>query len=126
MSPYAALRPCSHPGCGQLVDSSAKRGKCEKHRLREQREYDAQRPPALVAFYHSREWRALRRQVFHEEPFCVLCQARGLVALTQQIDHILSVKTHWELRLVRSNCRGLCLSCHRSVTREAESKQPRP
>jgi 5-methylcytosine-specific restriction enzyme A len=116
------MQPCSYPSCGALVQrDSYNRGKCPKHRIQVQREYDQTRPDHLVKFYNSAAWRNLRADVARREPLCRLCQEQGRVTAGQQIDHIESVKENWARRLDPTNLRNLCLSCHRSVTRKNET-----
>jgi 5-methylcytosine-specific restriction protein A len=122
VSPMAPMRICAHPGCWQAIPGDAKRGRCEKHRLEDQRAYDRTRPAWLVKFYNSTLWRKTREAVKRESPFCAMHLARGEVAIGGFVDHIQPVRTHPHLKLERSNLQNLCLSCHRSKTRREESQ----
>lgn len=62
-------------------------------------------------FYQSREWVLLSRQVRQEEPFCRICQSKGITKLTEVCDHIISIK-NGGAKLDRSNLQGLCRSCN--------------
>lgn len=70
-------------------------------------------------------WRrlaALRRQVLAEQPICAKCHQR----LSEEMDHVLPVHLHPELILDRDNCRGLCVECHKEVTREQLGHKAKP
>lgn len=62
-------------------------------------------------FYVSREWRAMSKQVRQEEPFCKICESKGIVTLTEVADHIVSIK-NGGAKLDRSNLQGLCRPCN--------------
>jgi len=78
---------------------------------REQREaerkarLDATRPSAKERGYDA-AWRECRARFLKAHPVCEC----GAVA--NEVDHILSVRTHPELRLTWSNLRPLCKPCH--------------
>lgn len=81
---------CLQPGCSTRVE----RGYCREHKPR--------------ILYNDRRWKALRRQVLAEEPVCRICRD----AWTHDVDHIETVKARPDLKLVRENLQGLCISCH--------------
>lgn len=61
--------------------------------------------------YADRTWVILSRQVRDEEPFCKLCESKGITTLTQVADHIISPKrggNFWD----RNNLQGLCRPCN--------------
>ena len=57
----------------------------------------------------------LRSRVLDAEPLCVLCRGEGLVVEAREVDHILPLHRggtdDW------ANLRGLCIPCHRRVSR---------
>ena len=63
-------------------------------------------------------WRRLRRMVLAEDPLCRLCLERGLIVASREVDHVIPIAKRPDLRLVRSNLRGLCKPCHSAVTAE--------
>ena len=101
------LKPCSQPGCPELVRG---RPRCDRHTLARSRERrraeDAVRPAASSRGYDA-DWRALRRTHLAASPSCVECGAPAT-----DVDHLHSVREHPELRLAPSNLRSLCHSCH--------------
>jgi 5-methylcytosine-specific restriction protein A len=94
--PIAPRAACSHSTCRY-------RKPCPVHKTR--------RPSARQMGY-DRAHEALRAHVLREEPICRLChRAPSVIA-----DHIVSIKARPELRLVRSNVRGVCTRCHNRRT----------
>ena len=71
--------------------------------------YDRQRPEHF-RFYMGRAWRFRRMQVLRDEPWCS-CGQRST-----EVDHIIPVRLDPDLKLVRSNLRALCKSCHSQRT----------
>lgn len=101
--PTAAPRPCTHPGCGVLVRDGS--GRCGKH----QRQDWAKKPEAPRRIT-GRRLQAERAALFERYPLCVMCEARGLVRLATQRDHIVPLGEGGED--VASNTQGLCDDCH--------------
>jgi 5-methylcytosine-specific restriction endonuclease McrA len=61
-------------------------------------------------------WQRLRPTVLDEEPLCRFCAGKGLAVAATEVDHIVPIALRPDLRLVRSNLRPLCRSCHASLT----------
>ncbi len=101
--PSAAPKPCSHPGCGVLVRDNTSR--CVKH----QREAWAKKPTATKRIT-GRKLQALRHELFRRQPLCVMCEAKGLVVLATQRDHIQSLEEGGTD--TDDNTQGLCAPCH--------------
>jgi 5-methylcytosine-specific restriction protein A len=82
--------------------------------------------PAVEPFVFSRvspqkrgydwTWTRLRLVVLADEPLCRFCFARGQLVPATDVDHIKSIAQRPDLRLVRSNLRPLCHSCHSTLT----------
>jgi 5-methylcytosine-specific restriction enzyme A len=86
MTPQAAPRPCSYPGCPALVRDGSR---CERHRQQERKQYDRDRArDPLHTFYSSQAWRAARRQQLAQEPLCRMCKAEGRIKVAVIADHI--------------------------------------
>ena len=61
--------------------------------------------------YHSMRWIRLSKQVRLEEPFCKICEAKGITTLSEVADHIISPKKggdFWD----RGNLQGACRPCN--------------
>ena len=65
------------------------------------------------SFYNTTEWRTLRSVVLAQEPICKVCGKE----FSTEVDHILPRVTYAHLALERSNCQGLCRSCHSKKTK---------
>ena len=66
---------------------------------------------------YGQDWRDVRAAVLDEEPLCRFCAEKGLVVAATDVDHIQPLLLRPDLRLVRSNLRPLCKSCHQGITR---------
>lgn len=70
-------------------------------------------------------WRRLRLQVLADEPLCRFCAAKGLTVAAVDVDHVQTIADRPDLRLVRSNLRPLCSSCHSIRTQRHEAEKRR-
>lgn len=78
----------------------------------------------IYAFYHSREWEALRAEVFRDAHYeCQRCIERGLYTRATMVHHINEVRKCPELALskffvdsqtgeTKQNLIALCHACH--------------
>ncbi|RMX06724.1 HNH endonuclease [Corticibacter populi] len=107
----AAPRPCSHPGCGVLVYDGS--GRCPKH----PRKTWAKRPAAPKRIT-GRALQRLRAELFAREPLCRACNAKALVTLATQRDHIIPLEEGGAD--TDDNIQPLCSACH-----DAKSKAER-
>ncbi|WP_264653822.1 HNH endonuclease [Lactococcus lactis] len=78
---------------------------------------DVSTPQARTKFYHSGDWRSVRKQVLKRDNYeCQWCKAEGRVITTKnavlEIDHIKELQYYPELALTLSNLRTLCHDCH--------------
>ena len=69
---------------------------------------------------YDRAWQRLRLRVLRDEPLCRFCKAEGKVTPAEHVDHIQPVADAPHLRLVPSNLRPLCASCHNRRTRTCQ------
>lgn len=104
--PQAPKRPCSFPGCPELVDA----GRCQQHR----REQDRRGSSAERGYDGA--WRRFREWFIRRHPICSDCQIKA----TSDVHHIRKLRDYPELRRVESNCMGLCGSCHAVRTARGE------
>ena len=120
--PVRPKRPCSHPGCPELVTS----GQCEAHqaqakerRAADVQRYDLLRGSAAQRGYDAR-WTAYSRQYRKDYPLCVRCLAAGLLVSVERgghVDHIKPVTgPHDPLFWDPANHQSLCRSCHSEKT----------
>lgn len=111
--PNAPLRPCPSPQCPNLV----RKGYCDTHRKARERERKA-RPDRQtdIAFFNSREWKALRREALRRDLYtCQECKAPQASGL--HVHHVLSRDERPDLALVLENVTCLCAECHSRLER---------
>lgn len=65
---------------------------------------------------YDRDWEQVRLQVLADEPLCRFCVEAGRVTAATVVDHIQTIAERPDLRLERSNLRGLCAPCHNART----------
>jgi 5-methylcytosine-specific restriction enzyme A len=99
------VRPCLRPGCPQLVDA----GYCKEHRSAEHRGSSAARGYDSV-------WERFRAWFVRRHPICADCSIKP----TKEVHHVRKLRDYPELRLVESNCMGLCKACHAIRTARGE------
>jgi len=110
--PQRPKRPCRHPGCPALVESSY----CDKHKKQDARRYDQQRGSANKRGYTYR-WQRYRKYFLAHNPLCCECERQGMIKPATDVDHIQAVSgpsdpLFWE----PSNHQALCHSCHSEKT----------
>lgn len=114
---YKPKRVCKHPGCCNLTSN----GYCDSHThmsKEQSRSYDKYlRNKEADAFYHSKEWKAVRNQVImRDKGLCVQCLKSKVIKQAEAVDHIIPLKVAWQLRLTMSNLQSLCDTCHNKKT----------
>ncbi|MBO6689527.1 MAG: HNH endonuclease [Henriciella sp.] len=73
-------------------------------------------------WYHRAAWKALRKQVLENNPFCVRCKRRGIVTVADTVNHIKKHESDEELFYDIENLESVCASCH---GREIQSEEKR-
>jgi 5-methylcytosine-specific restriction enzyme A len=68
-----------------------------------------------IRFYDSEAWDRLRQIRLSVNPYCMICESRGIGEPATIVHHVKDVRTHWELRLELDNTQSLCRSCHSRV-----------
>ncbi|MBO8183625.1 MAG: HNH endonuclease [Archaeoglobus sp.] len=111
--PRRPKKPCSYPGCPELVEAGERY--CLKHKRQHQRQYDQQRGTAAQRGYDAR-WRRARKRFLAENPLCVECMKEGRLTPATVVDHIVPHKGNYELFWDESNWQPLCKRCHDKKT----------
>ena len=62
-----------------------------------------------------RQLQRIRKQVFDEQPLCVMCKAKGKVKPALEVDHIIALVNGGEDD--HDNRQALCEECHKAKTR---------
>ena len=105
------LRPCKHPGCGQLVSG----GYCGRHKPKERSR--SEEAESWRWMYRTKTWlEDLRPTQLLLEPCCRECAKRGVRTRATDVDHVEDHKGDWEKFCDRSNLQSLCHSCHSRKT----------
>jgi len=99
--PARALRPCTQPGCGELVSH----GRCSKHA------YPDRSGPTNPK-YLRKAWRELRAAKLRADPLCVECYAQGIVTPATHVDH----RDGDDGNDAWDNLQSLCAPCHSRKT----------
>jgi 5-methylcytosine-specific restriction protein A len=110
--PYAALRPCTYPGCTELVRG----GRCSKHCLFVERDPERQR-------LYGRRWRRMRQAYLAEHPWCEECLSEGRYVAATDVHH----KERHEgdaSKFYGSDLQALCHACHSRKTAEEVGFSP--
>jgi len=111
--PFAARRPCTHPGCAELTDS----GRCAAHAVAARRQSDARRGSGV--WLYDRHWRKLRAWQLAEHPLCVECEHAGRIVPATDVDHVIPHRGDSQKFGDPENLQSLCHSCHsRKTARE--------
>lgn len=112
--PRRALRPCSAPGCPELVRDGRY---CKLHTRQEQRRYDKQRGTSTQRGYGA-NWRRLRKMKLSRNPICEdpfgLHKEYDELIQANEVDHIIPKKHGGESEM--NNLQSLCKSCHSKKT----------
>lgn len=105
------LRPCQHPGCGELVPG----GYCTRHKPKERpRSEEAE---SWRRMYRTKTWlEDLRPTQLLLEPFCRECAKQGRRTPATDVDHVEDHKGDWEKFCDRTNLQSLCHRCHSRKT----------
>ena len=115
--PYSALKPCSYPGCPNLVRS----GYCADH-THQVVQIVHSRDPKRQALY-DRHWAKRRARQLAEFPWCVDCLNMGIYTPATDVHHKVRHEGNRAVFL-SSPLESLCHS-HHSQRTQAEVKQGR-
>lgn len=119
--PSKPPRPCSHPGCPELVNDGAR---CPAHRKEEQKRETRERMldervREDKRFYDSALWKRVRASILRKEPWCRECRREGRMGLADMVDHVTPIRLGGA-KLAPSNLQPLC-ERHHQVKRGQEA-----
>lgn len=65
-------------------------------------------------FYHSTQWRNVRKAKLMEQPLCEVCLAQGKYTNANMVHHKIELRspTGWKHRLDLNNLESICYECH--------------
>ena len=110
MSPTRPLYACTVPMC---PNRSVKPGRCAVHQQQRRQQSDSERGTSSERGYDA-EWRRVRARHLHDYPWCVMCEAKGVMTEATEVDHVLELAkggTH-----AKENLRSMCHSHHSQRT----------
>ena len=105
--PHAPPRPCTVPGCKELVSS----GRCERH-SKKTREIGDEERKSSWRFYASKAWRRARGAQLNRQPLCAQCEREGRVTVATEVHHVLKRTDYAALSYDLANLESLCKQCH--------------
>ena len=71
------------------------------------------------AFYHSKEWQAVRRRVLQRDNYlCQVCKRAGRITPATTVHHIKAVRVDYSKRLDPNNLETICKACHNAEHNE--------
>ena len=123
--PYQIKKPCSYPGCPELIEPGE--SYCKKHKpvvnSQRHRLYDEkQRDLKSARFYNSAAWKKLRIFKLSRDPLCEYCLEKDHVNIATEVDHVIPIKVDWSMRLVFNNLNSTCHRCHMIKTKGDKKK----
>ena len=112
--PKKPQAPCRFPGCPERAEPGKQY--CLVHqRQAEQARRNRLKDDECEAFYHTGEWRRLRKEILEEEPLCRICRQNGYLTPATIVDHIIPIRQGGD-KMARSNLQPLCNTCHERKT----------
>lgn len=120
--PLAAPRPCTSPGCPNLVRGG---GRCEGCGKRDEKADRDRRGSSAERGYGSK-WQAFRLKYLADHPLCVLCaeEKPPKVTAATVVDHIKAHKGDQILFWDLANLRPLCKPHHDRIVSEGDFGRP--
>lgn len=79
------------------------------------RGYDVYRGSAASRGY-DRRWTKVRNAFIKANPLCQHCEAKGLVVIATEVDHVVPIPVDPSRRLDPANLSALCHPCHVTKT----------
>ena len=110
--PRKPKRPCSYPGCPELVEGRF----CKKHEQEEARRYEKyQRDPETRRRY-GRAWKRIRDRYIKAHPLCEECKRNGKLTPSEEVHHIIPLSEGGTNK--QQHLMALCKSCHSRIHAE--------
>lgn len=127
----ALMTLCRFPGCRKPVPRGERycAAHAEKGRLRDEaqearaKQFREKRRRELRGSSSDRgygyRWQKLRNRFIAQHPLCQACQAKGIIRMATDVDHIVPHRGDPELLYDEVNLQSLCHECHsRKTARE--------
>jgi 5-methylcytosine-specific restriction enzyme A len=104
--PRDAGRPCSHPGCPNLVHDRNRRF-CDEHQKEEWRRQDRNRGTSAERGYDA-TWRKVRDDYLKVYPHCEICGG-----MATEVHHVIPISQGGDNS--PSNLQAVCHACHMRI-----------
>ena len=108
--PKKPKRPCSYPGCPELVEGRY----CEVHQKLIDKQYNKYERDPMTKKRYGRQWKRIRDRYIKANPLCEQCKKENKLTPAQEVHHIKPLSkggSHDETNLM-----ALCTSCHSTIT----------
>lgn len=109
--PRKPKKPCSYPGCPELIEDGSY---CKKHQRDVNRYYEKYKKDPLTKKRYGSKWRKIRNRYINDNPLCEQCLKDGGFTKEQEVHHILPLRCGWNRD--KSNLMSLCKSCHSRIS----------
>lgn len=128
------MKRCNHIACKKLIPFDEPY--CDNHkretvkerqwsRREVNRSYDDKRKqeePKIYAFYQSKRWERLSRQIKIRDDFmCQECLRNDKYTVADVTDHIIEIRDDWENRWNTKTMEALCHNCHNRKSRKSKT-----
>jgi 5-methylcytosine-specific restriction protein A len=115
--PYAAQKPCSYPGCNNLV----RFGRCDQHKSMLTYKHN----PERQALYNKAAWQRIRIVQLAKEPWCEGCLRANIHTPATDVDHITPHRGD-PAKFYSGPFQSLCHACHSRKTAQEVWVSPPP
>jgi 5-methylcytosine-specific restriction protein A len=115
--PYAAHKPCSYPGCNNLV----RFGRCEQHKSK----LTYERDPERQGLYNTTAWQRIRQAQLANQPWCAVCLRTNIYTPAIDVDHITPHRGD-PAKFYAGPFQSLCHACHSRKTAQEVGISPPP
>ena len=82
--PRKPKRPCSHPGCPELVDGRF----CKKHEKEYNKNYEKYKRDPKTYKRYGKAWRVIRKRYVAEHPLCEMCLKENRMTKVEEVHHM--------------------------------------
>lgn len=116
-------RKCAVSSCRNKVELPARY--CEAHQGHSNTQYNKHvryndSNKKYSEFYHSTQWRNVRKVKLMEQPLCEVCLAQGKYTNADMVHHKIELRSPngWKYRLEITNLESICYECHNKANHQ--------
>ena len=78
--------------------------------------------PFYWRWYHTPQWKIIRRDLLNRKPYCVFCYEKGIQTQATVADHIEPHRGDYKLFFNLDNLQPLCATCHSGEKKRRERR----